>query len=794
MTAMKGAALFGVSPAEDIDSSKSDLVSSVRKIATAAPVAAFVLVLFGTLFATVFALRVVGRVNKEVFLWPVTAVAMALSLPLWNRGWKERVLLLSAATIGFLAGAGIVGMPWWLAGQVALIMCFDLIFAGLLLGPGIRFFDDLKQQANMFRFLATVVAIPLVTGVLGGSAVSHFLNRPLLQTMISSAFAQSLGLAIVLPATLLLRSGQYLSFRKLRPALLKRASFFEILFVLATSLVFWQTKGPFLFMVFPPLMGVVLTAGLEGAVFSAVVLSVIGWYGTSHGYGPIWLMKGTALEHLMALQSFVLVSIVTALPVGALLDERRRAESRTIKALQDKSEIALRLEASEHLFQSFIEHNPNVTYIKDAEGRYKFYNQKFAELFSIDETAWLGRCDHEVFPKAAADAFRIVDLKVMETRETVELIEHAKDFEGNERSFKSIKFAYQDLDGQMMLAGISVDMTQEAAREAALHEALREKTELSQQIETSRHLLENFLHYTPNLTYVKDDQGKFVFYNREVEKFFGISSTEWLGRTISEVRPPAEAARYVAQDRQLLADGHNIEVIDEIPDQNGMIHKFKSVKFSYKNIDGRTMLAKISQDITDQLTREDELAAANRQLEVLAMTDTLTGVSNRRAFESRAEIEFALVARKHLPLSILVLDIDNFKQRNDAFGHAVGDEALKALAHVLKNCIRGKDLAARLGGEEFGLLLPETDTDAAMRVAERVQAALRAAPHGPVVLTVSIGVATTADKRVSSWERLLSEADDAMYVAKRTGKNRTIHRQHLPAQFMKPGDGATAIV
>src|SRR5271156_3530008 len=116
MTTIKGAPLQRASPAETTDPPESHPSSNSRKIAIPAPVEGFVLVLLGTLFATVFALRVVGRVNKEVFLWPVTAVAMALSLPLCNRGWKERLLLLSAAAVGFLAGAGIVGMPWWLAG------------------------------------------------------------------------------------------------------------------------------------------------------------------------------------------------------------------------------------------------------------------------------------------------------------------------------------------------------------------------------------------------------------------------------------------------------------------------------------------------------------------------------------------------------------------------------------------------------------------------------------------------------------------------------------------------------
>jgi len=185
------------------------------------------------------------------------------------------------------------------------------------------------------------------------------------------------------------------------------------------------------------------------------------------------------------------------------------------------------------------------------------------------------------------------------------------------------------------------------------------------------------------------------------------------------------------------------------------------------------MLAKVSQDITAELRHQEALAAANRQLQLLATTDSLTGLARRGVFELQAENEFALFKRNHLPLSILLLDIDNFKYRNDTFGHAAGDEALKVLAGVLRACVRAGDLVARIGGEEFAFLLPQTTSAGAMSLAKRIQETLRAAEHGPLPLTVSIGIATS-EEGTPAWRHVLARADEAMYEVKQTGKNRAI--------------------
>ncbi|AOU97151.1 hypothetical protein BI364_03260 [Acidihalobacter yilgarnensis] len=164
-----------------------------------------------------------------------------------------------------------------------------------------------------------------------------------------------------------------------------------------------------------------------------------------------------------------------------------------------------------------------------------------------------------------------------------------------------------------------------------------------------------------------------------------------------------------------------------------------------------------------------------RELQRLASTDALTGLHNRRSFFELAEREIRRARRKHAPLCLLLLDVDEFKQINDRFGHAVGDNALNSVVRAISACLREYDIPARIGGEEFAILLPEVALEAGIEAAERLREAVAAAsvvtPGGPITLTVSIGVAVV-DGDAGTIDRALSQADGALYEAKRAGRNR----------------------
>lgn len=187
----------------------------------------------------------------------------------------------------------------------------------------------------------------------------------------------------------------------------------------------------------------------------------------------------------------------------------------------------------------------------------------------------------------------------------------------------------------------------------------------------------------------------------------------------------------------------------------------------------------------DQLREQQEkLRLANEQLQALATTDGLTGLKNHRTFKERLAEEFERATRYHLPLSLILLDVDHFKSFNDAHGHPAGDEVLKRVAKHLTESTRSTDFVARYGGEEFVVLLPFTHHQAALALAERTRAAIQGAKWELRAVTASFGVATI-NEGTHTASMLVEMADNALYRSKDTGRNRVTHASEL-TQLSKP--------
>jgi diguanylate cyclase (GGDEF)-like protein len=189
--------------------------------------------------------------------------------------------------------------------------------------------------------------------------------------------------------------------------------------------------------------------------------------------------------------------------------------------------------------------------------------------------------------------------------------------------------------------------------------------------------------------------------------------------------------------------------------------------------DDRETLTDLAAIVMDEL----ELRLANRELAVLAQTDPLTGCLNRRTFFSLSEREMGRRRRTGCDIAVLVLDIDHFKKVNDTYGHSAGDRALAQFADQIGQTIRVQDVFARLGGEEFGLILPDASQSQAIETGERLRRMVEQTPihtdSGPVRITVSLGAATVKPGEISV-EPALRRADEALYRAKHCGRNRVI--------------------
>ena len=176
----------------------------------------------------------------------------------------------------------------------------------------------------------------------------------------------------------------------------------------------------------------------------------------------------------------------------------------------------------------------------------------------------------------------------------------------------------------------------------------------------------------------------------------------------------------------------------------------------------------------DQLQEyQRELEKVRAELENQSLTDPLTGVHNRRSFDNRFEEEFLRAQRYKVACSLILVDVDHFKQYNDTFGHTAGDEALKAVATLLKADVRIHDLVARYGGEEFAIILPNTDIKGAMVMGERFRRSIQRASWKHKQLTISVGVASLHEGTQKSMD-LLKESDMNLYKAKQSGRNLVI--------------------
>ncbi|MFN7024768.1 MAG: GGDEF domain-containing protein [Pseudorhizobium sp.] len=187
---------------------------------------------------------------------------------------------------------------------------------------------------------------------------------------------------------------------------------------------------------------------------------------------------------------------------------------------------------------------------------------------------------------------------------------------------------------------------------------------------------------------------------------------------------------------------------------------------------------RLSDSLLEQLRQKNsELEAANAKLGKLATTDSLTGLANRREFDRRIEAALVSAIAADLPLSLLLIDVDHFKNFNDTYGHQAGDACLKAVAQTLRACEWGEGtIVARYGGEEFAVVMPGVSLDQAVSAAERARITIQSTdlsklPGRPGRQTISIGASTISSDVATSLDELLRNADRALYQAKQQGRN-----------------------
>ncbi|MFL6715267.1 MAG: diguanylate cyclase [Burkholderiaceae bacterium] len=273
---------------------------------------------------------------------------------------------------------------------------------------------------------------------------------------------------------------------------------------------------------------------------------------------------------------------------------------------------------------------------------------------------------------------------------------------------------------------------------------------------------------------------QFTYIGPQIEKVLGWSQASWISvndwaERIHEADRQKTVDFCVAQSQQ----GVDHEADYRALTQDGDYVWIRDVVHVVRRPDGSVdSLVGFMFDITERKKAEDKILQLQEELHALSYQDALTSLANRRLFDTLFEVEWAKARAIRHPLSLVLIDIDFFKQYNDHYGHPQGDECLRRVARVLDAAAqRARDLCVRLGGEEFALLLPETDEATALRIANRCRTLLlrEAIPHPESavadVVTVSMGVATIVPGSRDNPAGLMAQADRRLYQAKSAGRN-----------------------
>jgi diguanylate cyclase (GGDEF)-like protein/PAS domain S-box-containing protein len=284
--------------------------------------------------------------------------------------------------------------------------------------------------------------------------------------------------------------------------------------------------------------------------------------------------------------------------------------------------------------------------------------------------------------------------------------------------------------------------------------------------------LKAFIDALPNLSFVYDENGRYIEVLANESTLLSARAVDLLGRRVDETLPAEAAGVILGAIRQVIQTGKTRMVEYCIPVLSGEERWFEAhLSLMEVGPDGQARVILVAMDISERVTLFEKV-------QKLANLDPLTGCYNRRHFLDLAEQEFRRAQRYQRPLSMLMIDADHFKAVNDRFGHQGGDLVLSSLARVCQSNLRSVDLFGRFGGDEFIALLPETNLDQAIQAGDRLRSRIRemqlVLPPGQFDITVSIGVTgfDSEDACPELIETLINRADQALYEAKAAGRDR----------------------
>jgi len=412
-------------------------------------------------------------------------------------------------------------------------------------------------------------------------------------------------------------------------------------------------------------------------------------------------------------------------------------------------------------FKAMMENTHDYIYFKDRNHVFTGASQTLVVITDPSEywTDLIGKTDYDVFSEEYADNYYKLEKQVFNGVHVAHEVQETLDNAGNKGWVDNRKEPIKNDDGEIIgLFGIARDITDRKTIESALKEN-QERLALA----TISNGVGIWDWDLQTLEMVWDDS-MFSLYHIDRADFTGIIDA-W-ERSLH----PDDSERSEQEVQDAISGKKPFDTEFRVIWPNGEVHYIKAVAKVFRDENGKALrMLGTNIDITERKHLEEELT---RQ----AHLDYLTGLSNRRHFMAQGEVELSRAIRYDTSLSALMLDIDFFKKVNDTYGHQAGDNVLQALSKVCQDTLRQVDIIGRIGGEEFAIILPETEAEEALDAAERLREAITKTEVTisaglPIRFTVSIGVITLDDKNINI-DMLLNQADKALYEAKETGRNK----------------------
>lgn len=289
----------------------------------------------------------------------------------------------------------------------------------------------------------------------------------------------------------------------------------------------------------------------------------------------------------------------------------------------------------------------------------------------------------------------------------------------------------------------------------------------------------------PNPVFLKNEEGKFVFLNLAYQNYFGIEPRNYLDKTVLDLEylPIEERERYQNEDLQLIQSGEvkhyecDFELADGIAHSLYWSRGFQAHGCESKGLIGEIVDISVQKKLQEEIScNAKKLQEANSKIEKMMSQDCLTGLYNRRVIEDNIEKINHMVNQDNVSVSLIMADLDNFKIVNDTFGHQVGDSTLASFSMILMSCNRKEDMVVRYGGEEFLVILFGTTTDDAKQIAERIRIQTEKSLKLPNGRTNTVSLGVTEMRADEVFDMALERADDALYAAKKTGKNKVVFK------------------